>query len=44
VAATGMRVIESRITNRILHHAEVVVLNGESYRLRQAKGVVRPKS
>ncbi len=34
----------SAILDRILHHCEVVVLNGDSYRLRQAKGVVRPKN
>ncbi len=34
----------SAILDRILHHCEVVILNGDSYRLRQAKGMVRPKS
>ena len=34
----------SAILDRILHHREVVVLNGDSNRLRQTKGVVRPKN
>jgi len=33
----------SAILDRILHHCEVVVLNGDSYRLRQAKGLVKLK-
>lgn len=33
----------SAILDRILHHCEVVVLNGDSYRLRQAKGVLGKK-
>ena len=28
------------ILDRFLHHCEVVVLDGKSYRLREAKGVV----
>lgn len=29
----------SAILDRLLHHCEVLVLNGDSYRLREAKGV-----
>ena len=31
------------ILDRLLHHCQVVVLSGESYRLREAKGVVQPR-
>jgi DNA replication protein DnaC len=33
----------SAILDRVLHHREVVVLEGESYRLREAKSTVLGK-